>query len=123
MPSENGYTTILEPRFGALERMDIPAIATEVSDPWYNETLCRVNEAVVRLGVVQGEYHWHKHGDEDEFFYVVDGELTIELEDQRVRLGPGQAITVPKGLPHRPVALQRTIVLMVERAGVQPTGD
>ncbi len=123
MPSDIQYTTILEPRFGALELMDIPAIAADVSDPWYNETLCRVNEAVVRLGVVKGEYHWHKHDNEDEFFYVVEGELTVELEDRRIGLGPGQAITVPKGLQHRPIAPQRTIVLLVERAGVQPTGD
>jgi mannose-6-phosphate isomerase-like protein (cupin superfamily) len=123
MTSETQYTAILEPRFGALERMDIPAIAAEVSDPVYSETLCRVNEAVVRYGVIKGELQFHKHDDEDEFFYVVDGELTVELEDRRIALSPGQALTVPKGLPHRPIAARRTIVLLVERAGVQPTGD
>lgn len=123
MPSEIQYTPILEPRFGGLERMDLPAIAADVSDPVYSETLCRVNEAVVRLGVLTGELQFHKHDNEDEFFYVVEGELTVELEDRRIGLGPGQAITVPKGLQHRPIAPQRTIVLLVERAGVQPTGD
>jgi mannose-6-phosphate isomerase-like protein (cupin superfamily) len=123
MPSNIQYTTILEPRFGALERMDLPAIAADVSDPVYSETLCRVNEAVVRLGVLEGELQFHKHDNEDEFFYVVEGELTVELEDRRIGLGPGQAVTVPKGLQHRPIAPQRTIVLLVERAGVRPTGD
>jgi len=123
MPAEIQYTPILEPRFGALDRMDIPAIAADVSDPAYSETLCRVNEAVVRFGVLKGELPFHQHDDEDEFFYVVDGELTIELEDRRIGLRPGQAITVPKGLQHRPIAPQRTIILMVERAGVTPTGD
>jgi mannose-6-phosphate isomerase-like protein (cupin superfamily) len=123
MPSETKYTAILEPRFGALERMDIPAIAAKVSDPLYSESLCRVNEAVVRLGVIKGELQFHKHDNEDEFFYVVDGELIVELEDRRIELGPGQALTVPKGLQHRPIAPERTIVLLVERAGVQPTGD
>ncbi len=78
---------------------------------------------MVRLRVLKGELQRHRHDDEDEFFYVVDGELTIEVEDRRIRLGPGQAFTVPKGLQHRPIAPQRTIVLLVERAGVQPTGD
>lgn len=123
MSTEMRYTTILEPRFDALELIDVPAIARAVTDPWYNETLCRVNDAVIRLGVVRGEYHWHQHDEEDEFFYVVDGELIIELEDRRVSLSPGHAFTVPKGLRHRPLALQRTIVLMVEQAGIQPTGS
>jgi len=122
MSPDMTYTTILEPRFGGLELIDIPALAGTVHDPWYNETLCRVNDAVVRLGVVKGEYHWHQHAAEDEFFYVVEGELIIELDDRRIPLRPGQAFTVPKGIRHRPVAPQRTIVLMVEPAGIQPTG-
>lgn len=122
MSPDMTYTTILEPRFGALELIDIAAIAGTVQDPWYNETLCRVNDAVIRLGVVRGEYHWHQHAAEDEFFYVVAGELIIELDDRRVTLRPGQAFTVPKGIRHRPVAPQRTIVLLVEPAGIQPSG-
>jgi mannose-6-phosphate isomerase-like protein (cupin superfamily) len=123
MSTEMPYTTVLEPRFGALELIDVPVIARAVTDPWYNATLCQVNDAVIRLGVVKGEYHWHHHDAEDEFFYVVDGELIIELEDRRVSLRPGQALTVPKGLRHRPLAPLRTIVLMVEQAGIQPTGS
>jgi mannose-6-phosphate isomerase-like protein (cupin superfamily) len=75
------------------------------------------------MGVVQGEYHWHKHEEEDEFFYVVEGEFLIDLEDRSVKLGPGQGFVVPKGIMHRPRVPQRTVILMVEGAGIVPTGD
>jgi mannose-6-phosphate isomerase-like protein (cupin superfamily) len=88
-----------------------------------NQTLCRVNESVVRLGVIQGDYHWHKHDDEDEFFYVVEGNFLIDLEGRTVELEPGQGFVVPKGIMHRPRAPKRTVILMVEGAGIIPTGD
>src|SRR5207244_7799424 len=89
----------------------------------YNETLCRVNGSVVRLGVVEGEYHWHKHDDDDEFFYVVEGKLLIDLEGRTMELGPRQGTVVPKGVLHRTRAPQRTVILMVENAGIIPTGN
>jgi mannose-6-phosphate isomerase-like protein (cupin superfamily) len=106
-----------------LQLIDVPALVAACTDRWYNQTLCRVNDSVVRMGVVQGEYHWHKHEDEDEFFYVVEGEFLIDLEDRSVKLGPGQGFVVPKGIMHRPRADQRTVILMVEGAGIVPTGD
>lgn len=117
------YVTRLDIKYGPLERMDVPALAAACTDRWFNQTLCRVNDAVVRLGVVQGEYHWHKHDADDEFFYVVEGRLWIDLEDRTVELGPGQAVVVPRGVLHRPRAPERTVVLMVETAGIVPTGD
>jgi mannose-6-phosphate isomerase-like protein (cupin superfamily) len=78
---------------------------------------------VVRLGVVQGEYHWHKHDLDDEFFYVVEGELLIDLEDRSIRLAPRQGVVIPKGVLHRPRAPERTVMLMVETSGIVPTGD
>ena len=90
---------------------------------WYNQTLCQVNHSVVRLGVVEGEYHWHKHDHDDEFFYVVEGELLIDLEDKTVALRPRQGFVVPKGVTHRTRATQRTVILMVENAGIIPTGN
>jgi mannose-6-phosphate isomerase-like protein (cupin superfamily) len=72
---------------------------------------------------VQGEFHWHKHDDEDEFFYVVDGRFIIDLKDRTVELAPRQGFTVPKGVPHRPRAIEKTIILMIEGAWVKPTGD
>jgi len=117
------YVTRLDVRFAPLERIDVPELVRACTDQWYNQTLCRVNESVVRLGVVQGEYHWHKHDEDDEFFYVVEGQLLIDLSDRMVELGPGQGVVVPKGTMHRPRAPGRTVILMVETAGIVPTGD
>jgi mannose-6-phosphate isomerase-like protein (cupin superfamily) len=94
-----------------------------VQDRWFNQTLCKVNDSVVRLGVMQGEYHWHKHDDLDEFFYVVDGEFLIDLEDRTVTLQPRQGFVVPKGVVHRTRAPEKAVILMVEGAGIVPTGD
>jgi mannose-6-phosphate isomerase-like protein (cupin superfamily) len=111
-----------EMMFGPGRRFDVAAVAGAVQ-PWWNRTLTSVNDAVVRLGVLDGDFHWHKHDAEDEFFYVVEGRLDIELEDRMVQLDPGQAFTVPAGVMHFPHARGRTVVLMVEKAGVVPTGD
>jgi len=117
------YETHLDVRFGALEIVDVPAIVSAVRHPWFNQTLCRVNDSVVRLGVVRGEYHWHHHDDEDEFFYVVDGRLLVDLEDRTVTLEPRQGFVVPKRVRHRTRAPEGAVILMVEGAGVVPTGD
>ena len=117
------YLTRLDILHGPLEVVDVQALVEACTHPWYNQTLCKVNESVVRLGIVQGEYHWHKHDDEDEFFYVVEGRFLIDLEDRTVDLGPRQGFVVPKGVPHRPRAPERTVILMVEGAGIVPTGD
>lgn len=119
------YTTHLNILHRSLETIDVQALVDTVTDRWWNQTLCKVNDSVVRLGIIQGEYHWHKHDDEDEFFYVVDGRLLIDLEqDNRVvELAPRQGFVVPKGVVHRTRAPERTVILMVEGAGVVPTGD
>jgi hypothetical protein len=117
------YATHLDVKFGPLEVVDSPALIAACTDRWYNQTLCRVNGSVVRLGVMQGEYHWHKHEKDDEFFYVVDGLFIIDLEDRSVELRPREGFVVPKGVTHRTRAPQKTIILMVESAGIIPTGD
>ena len=108
------YATHLDVKFGPLTVIDIPALVNSCKDRWYNQTLCKVNDSVVRLGVVEGEYHWHKHDHEDELFYVVEGTLLIDLEGRTVELGPSQGIVVPNGVIHRTRAPQRTVLLMVE---------
>jgi mannose-6-phosphate isomerase-like protein (cupin superfamily) len=119
-----GYTMNYEPLVAALQLLDVQRIIDGTTDSWYNQTLVQVDEVVVRLGVMQGEYHWHKHDEQDEFFFVLDGLFRIELDGMdTVELGPRQAFVVPKGLLHRPVVPQRTAVLMIERAGVVATGD
>ncbi len=117
------YDTRLNVLHKPLELIDTQAIVREVTHPWFNQTLCKVNDSVVRMGVIEGEYHWHKHDNDDEFFYVVDGELLIDLEDKTVALQPQQGFIVPKGVVHRTRAPRRTIILMVENAGIIPTGD
>ena len=117
------YVTRMDIAFNALEKIDVQALADACEHTWFNQTLCRVNESVVRLGVVQGEYHWHKHDDLDEFFYCVSGCFIIDLEDRTVELHPQQAYVIPKGVRHRPRATERTVILMVEGEGIVPTGD
>lgn len=117
------YETHLDERYRPLEVVDVPALVAACTHPWYNQTLCRVNDSVVRLGVVRGQYHWHKHDDEAEFFYVVSGKLLIDLEDRTVDLTPGQGFVIPKGMRHRTRAPERTVMLMVEASGIVPTGD
>ena len=115
--------TRLDIKYPALALVDVPALVRACTDRWYNQTLCKVNESVVRLGVVKGESHWHKHDDEDEFFFVVSGRFLIDMEDRTVDLTPGKGIVIPKGVRHRPRAPERTVILMVEGAGIVPTGD
>ncbi|HTK30400.1 MAG TPA: cupin domain-containing protein [Candidatus Saccharimonadaceae bacterium] len=117
------YVTHLDIKFAPLEVVEVGALVDACTDRWYNQTLCQVNESVVRLGVAQGEYHWHEHKDLDEFFYVVEGRFLIDLEGRTVTLEPRQGFVVPKGVRHRPRAPERTVVLMVEGAGIVPTGD
>jgi mannose-6-phosphate isomerase-like protein (cupin superfamily) len=117
------YATHLNILFKQLEAIDVPRLVSEVKDRWYNQTLCKVNESVVRLGVMQGEYHWHKHDNDDEFFFCLDGDFIVDLEDRSVTLPPLHGITVPKGVVHRTRAPQRCVILMIENAGIVPTGD
>ncbi len=117
------YVTRLNILHGPLEVVDVQALADACTDQWYNQTLCKVNGSVVRMGVVRGEYHWHKHEKDDEFFYVVEGRLYVDLEGRTVELGPRQGVVVSRGVVHRTRAPERTIMLMVENAGIIPTGD
>jgi len=117
------YATHLDIKYPALTTVDVPALVKACTDRWYNQTLCRVNDSVVRLGVMQGEYHWHRHDADDEFFFVLDGQFLIDLEDRTVVLHPREGFVVPKGVLHRTRAPSRSVILMVETAAIVPTGD
>lgn len=117
------YATHLDVKFPPLTRVDVPALVKACRDRWYNQTLCQVNDSVVRLGVVQGEYHWHKHETDDEFFFVLEGQFVIDLEDRSVILQPQEGFVVPKGVMHRTRAPERAVILMVETSAIVPTGD
>jgi len=133
MPTDFPYTIILESKYKPLELIEEKLIADSVQ-PWYNETLCQVNDSVVRLAVIKGDYHWHHHTREDEFFYVVEGQLHIDFIDpddprssqehpRTISLSPRQGVVIPKGVMHRPRAPERTVMVMVETDTIQPTGS
>ena len=117
------YATYLNIKFDPLKLIDVSALAKDVTDRWYNQTLCKVNDSVVRLGVMQGEYHWHKHDSDDEFFFVLSGKFIVDLEGRSVELLPNQGFVVPKGVTHRTRAPEKSVILMVETAAIVPTGD
>jgi mannose-6-phosphate isomerase-like protein (cupin superfamily) len=117
------YATHLNILFPHLEKFDLRTLAGAVKDQWYNQTLCQVNGPVVRVGVMQGEYHWHKHEHDDEFFFCLEGEFLIDLEGRTISLGPQQGVVVPRGAVHRTRAPQRCVIVMVENTGIVPTGD
>jgi mannose-6-phosphate isomerase-like protein (cupin superfamily) len=118
------YVNHMNVLYEPLQVIDIRSLVEKCTDKWYNQTLCRVNDSVVRLGILEGEYHWHKHEKEDEFFFTLEGKLLIDIEgDESVELHPSQGYVVPKGVVHRTRAPKKTIVLMIETAGIVPTGD
>ena len=117
------YHIHTEVGFEPLELIDVQKLVADCEVDWFNQTLTRVNDCVVRLGILKGEFHWHKHDEEDEFFLVVEGKLLIDIDDRTIELGPRQGFTVPRGVEHRTRAPDRTVILMFEGAGVVPTGD
>jgi mannose-6-phosphate isomerase-like protein (cupin superfamily) len=123
MSMQTPYSINATVKFNPLELIDVNKLQAQVKEEWFNQTLCEVNDSVVRLGVVKGEFHWHKHDNEDEFFYVVSGKLIIDLADRSVELFSQQGFTVPKGVVHRTRAPERTVILMIEGKTVIPTGD
>jgi mannose-6-phosphate isomerase-like protein (cupin superfamily) len=123
MSNTQPYSINTDVKYGFLNLIDVDKIRRAVTEGWFNQTLCEVNDCVVRLGVVEGEFHWHKHDKEDEFFYVVDGTLFLDLEDRTIEMRPNQGFTVPKGVIHRTRAPKRAAMLMIEAKTVKPTGD
>ncbi|MFX1592899.1 MAG: cupin domain-containing protein [Promethearchaeota archaeon] len=123
MNNNNKYSIDLKIRFKPLEIIDIPQLIEDCDKKWQNISLCSVNDSVIRLAVIEGEFHWHKHQEEDEFFFVIDGLLFIDLEDKIIELKPKQGFTVPKGVMHKTRAPSRTSVLVIEKITIKPTGD
>jgi mannose-6-phosphate isomerase-like protein (cupin superfamily) len=117
------YDINLNIKHGSLKLIDVPGLVARCKKKWYNQTLCRVNDSVVRLGILHGEFHWHKHDKEDEFFFVLRGKLLIDLKKKTIILKKHQGYTVPRKMPHRTRAPKKTVILMVEAASVRPVGD
>lgn len=123
MSENNKYSINLEIKYKPLEIIDIPKLIANCTKKWQNLSLCEVNDSVVRLAVIEGEFHWHKHEKEDEFFFVIDGLLLIDLEEELIEVKASQGFTVPKGVLHRTRAPSRTSVLLIEKSTIKPTGD
>ena len=117
------YNIMTDIKYGPLEAFDLTELSASRPDKWWNQSLCLVNDCVARLGVFEGEFHWHKHDLEDELFFVLEGELLVDLEGRTVALKPQQGIMVPRGVVHRTRAKKRTVALVFEGAGVTATGD
>jgi mannose-6-phosphate isomerase-like protein (cupin superfamily) len=117
------YVTRLDIKFDPLQTIDVNGMVRECTDKWFNQTLTKVNDSVVRVGIVEGEYHWHKHDNDDEFFFVLSGQLFVDLEDRTIELNPNEGVTVPRRVVHRTRAPRKTVMLMVETSDIQPTGD
>ena len=123
MNEQFNYNINLDVKYNHQELIDIPAIVAECREKWFNQTLTKVNTSVARIGIIHGEFHWHKHDNDDEFFLVLEGKLLIDLEDRTVELTPHQGMTISRGVMHRTRAPQKTVILMVENSTVVPTGD
>ena len=116
------YNQHMDIKYGHQELIDVPQIVNECKEKWFNQTLTKINDSVARLGIVEGDYHWHKHENDDEFFFVLSGKLFIDLEDKTIELNPNQGVTISKNVMHRPRAPQKTVMLMVETASIDPIG-
>ena len=123
MNEQEKYKINADIKYDYLQIIDIPDIVNNCTDKWFNQTLCKVNDSLLRLGILEGEFHWHKHDQEDEVFFVLEGSLIIETEKGIFKLYNKQGICIPKGLMHRPISKERTVVLMIENSTVKPTGD
>ena len=117
------YKQRMDVKYQHQELIDISSIDAECTDKWFNQTLTKINDSVARIGIVEGEYHWHTHDDDDEFFFVLSGKLFIDLEDKTIELNPHQGVTISKGMAHRPRAPEKTVMLMVETAAIDPIGN
>jgi mannose-6-phosphate isomerase-like protein (cupin superfamily) len=123
MIEKMNYNIDLNTKFRHLELIDVNAIIKATTEKWSNQTLTEVNNSVVRLGIVEGEFHWHRHDNDDEFFFVLQGQLLIDIEGDTIELNPNQGVTISKGVMHRPRAPIKTVMLMVETNAIVPTGD
>lgn len=106
-----------------MQKINLAERFSRITEHWRPKVVAELNGQVVRLVKVQGEFVWHQHAGEDELFYVVSGQLRIDLRDGPVILGPGEMLVVPRGVEHRPVAEEECEMLLFEPAEVRNTGD
>lgn len=123
MSGKYDYHQYMDIRFEHQEVIDVPRMVEECREKWFNQTLTRVNDSVARLGIIEGEYHWHQHENEDEFFFVLSGRLLVDVDGKTIELNPHQGTTISKGMMHRTRAPEKTVILMVEAHTIDPVGS
>ena len=123
MTDKPNYNFNMDLKYDYLQKISVPEIVENNKEKWMNQSLCKVNDSVLRLGIFEGEFHWHKHDDDDEAFFILNGSLEIETEKGNFHLNEQEGVCIPKGVQHRPIAKKKTIVLMVENLGIKPAGD
>lgn len=105
-----------------LEKINVFRETEGIKDKWKNFVVSNLNDHVVRLSVIQKDFHWHSHDQSDEMFYVIEGELYVDFEDKTEKLSPTEMITVPKGVKHRTRSNTRTLLLCFEHKDNDVTG-
>ena len=123
MKRKMDYKMQMDIKYDYLEKIDVPEIVKNCTDKWFNQSLCLVNSSVFRMGIFEGEYHLHKHDNDDELFFVIDGSIILETEKGNFELQQYEGVCVPKGIMHRPIAKNKAVVLMIENAGIDPIGN
>jgi len=103
--------------------IDLAEKLASFSEHWSPKVVARLNDHEVKVVKVSGEFVWHTHADTDELFLVVAGELTIQLRDGDVMLGPGQMFVVPRGVEHCPIAAGEVHAVLIDPVGVVNTGN
>lgn len=106
-----------------MDVVNLASMLARFSDHWAPRKIAEINDYDVKIVKVQGDFTWHRHAETDELFLVIDGQLTIQLRDGDVTLGPGELFVVPRGAEHCPRADAETAVLLLEPRGVVNTGD
>lgn len=106
-----------------MDKIDLMQKFSKFEDFWNPKIIAELNDNYVKVAKLKGEFPWHKHDQEDELFYVVEGNLTIKFRNRDVDLGPNEMIVVPKGVEHKPVAQEVVKVLLIEPKTVINTGD
>jgi mannose-6-phosphate isomerase-like protein (cupin superfamily) len=106
-----------------LVKFNVHDLTIEIEDDWKNFVVSEINDHVVRLSVLQRDFHWHSHSKSDEVFYVIQGKLFVDLEDRTEELRSGEMITIPMNVKHRTRSKERTIILCFESMDNDVTGD
>jgi len=109
-------------REGIMNAINLEEKFASFTDQWSPKLVGQVNDMMVKLVRIEGEFLWHSHDTEDEMFFVMDGGLVMRFRDRDVTVGPGEFIIVPHGVEHMPVAAAETRIMLIEPASTLNTG-